>query len=145
LLVDIALGASATRDVVLIPEATVEGTVVTEDGAPVAGAWVVIAPSDLGATRNARATGFSDAAGAFRLTGVSPGRNLIAAAAPGLRSSRKQQLVAGAGVVTTGIVIRLARSATITGVVVRGGAPLGGVGVHQQERVSRHAACPPAW
>ena len=38
-LTSLALGASATRDVVLIPEAVVEGTVVTEDGAPIAGAW----------------------------------------------------------------------------------------------------------
>lgn len=123
------LAASATRDVVLIPEATVEGTVVTEDDAPVAGAWVVIEPSDLSAIRGARVGAFSAADGSFRITGVSPGRNLITAYARGLRSSYKQQLVSGAGSATTGIVVRLVRGATISGVVVAGGAPVAGAGV----------------
>jgi RNA polymerase sigma factor (sigma-70 family) len=128
-LVGLYIAASTTRDVVLIPEATVEGTVVTEDGAPVAGAWVVIDPGDITSERGARAGAFSARDGTFRITGVSPGRNLISGFAPGLRSSHKQQLVAGAGQATTGVVVRLVRGATISGVVVSGGVPVPGVGV----------------
>lgn len=117
------------RDVVLVPEAIVEGTVVSDDDKPVGGAWVVIDPSDKGVERNARAAGFSAPDGTFRITGVSPGRNLIAGFAPGLRSTHKQEIVAGAGQVVSGIVIRLGRNATITGTVVEGGAPVVGVGV----------------
>jgi RNA polymerase sigma-70 factor (ECF subfamily) len=128
-LVSLDIAASTTRDIVLIPEATVEGNVVTTDGAPVAGAWVVIDPSDLGSERNARATGFSATDGSFRIAGVSPGRNFIAGFAPGLRSTHKQEVVVGAGQVTGGVIVRLAPTATIAGVVVAGGVPVPGVGV----------------
>jgi RNA polymerase sigma-70 factor (ECF subfamily) len=128
-LVDVDIVTSNTRDVVLIPEATIEGKVVTVDGAPVAGAWVVIDPNDMGNVRNARATGFSAADGGFRIVGVSPGRNLIAGFAPGLRTTYKQEVVVGAGQVLDGIVVRLAPAAAIAGVVVAGGMPVPGVGV----------------
>lgn len=128
-MVGFSLRASTTRDVVLIPEATVEGTVITDDGAPVADAWVVIDPGDIGAVRGARVGAFSSSDGTFRIIGVSPGRNLITAYAPGMRVSHKQQLVAGAGGATTGVVVRLVRGASITGVVVAGGAPVVGAGV----------------
>jgi RNA polymerase sigma-70 factor (ECF subfamily) len=128
-LIGLDIAASTTRDVVLIPEATVEGKVVTADGAPVAGAWVVIDPSDKGNERNARVTGVSAADGSFRIAGVSPGRNFVAGFAPGLRSAYKQEVVVGAGQVTGGVVVRLAAAATIMGVVVAGGVPVSGVGV----------------
>ncbi len=123
------IAATTTRDVILVPEATVEGTVVTEDGAPVPDAWVVIDPGEISEVRGARVGAFSSSDGTFRITGVSPGRNLITAFAPGLRASHKQQLVTGAGQATTGVVVRLVRGATITGVVVSGGVPVPGVGV----------------
>ena len=127
--VAVHIAETATRDVVLIPEAIVEGTVVNEDGAPVADAWVVIDPSDLSEVRGARASAFSSQDGTFRITGVSPGRSLITAYAAGMRASHKQQIVAGPGSSTTGIVVRLVRGATITGVVVAGGIPVAGAGV----------------
>jgi RNA polymerase sigma-70 factor (ECF subfamily) len=123
------IAPSSRRDVVLIPEAIVEGTAVDEHGTPVGGAWIVIEPPRVGFEYNGRATGFSAHDGSFRITGVAPGRNLIAGFAPGLRSPHKQELVAGAAQVTSGVIVRLARSATIAGVVVSGGAPVAGVGV----------------
>jgi RNA polymerase sigma-70 factor (ECF subfamily) len=120
---------AATRDVVLIPEATVEGTVVDTNDAPVADAWVVIDPSDISDLRGARTSGFSASNGTFRITGVSPGASLITAYAPGMRVSHKQQIVVGPGAATTGIVVRLVRGALITGVVVAGGVPVAGAGV----------------
>jgi RNA polymerase sigma-70 factor (ECF subfamily) len=129
LLVTLDVAATTSRNVVLIPEATVAGKVVTADDSPVAGAWVVIDPSDHGNERNAPVTGFSAADGTFRITGVSPGRNLVAGFAPGMRSTHKQEVVIGAGQVTENIVVRLAPSATIRGVVVAGGAPVADAGV----------------
>jgi RNA polymerase sigma-70 factor (ECF subfamily) len=118
-----------TRDVVLIPEATVEGRVVTLDDEPVAGAWIVIDPLDKGRTRNAPATVFSEPDGSFHLAGVAPGRNFIAAFAPGLRSTHAQEIVVGAGEARSGVVVRLGPAARISGVVVSGGSPVVGAGV----------------
>jgi RNA polymerase sigma-70 factor (ECF subfamily) len=130
LLVGLDVAINTTRDVVLVPEAIVEGTVVDEDGAPVAGAWVVIDPNELGGPeRKASVTGFSARDGTFRIAGAAPGRNLVAGFAPRLRSAHKQELITGAGRVTSGVIIRLTRSATIAGVVVSGGVPVPGVGV----------------
>ena len=128
--VGLDVAANTRRDVVLIPEAIVEGTVVDASGAAVADAWVIIDPNQMGTSENdARAVGFSAPEGSFRITAVAPGRNLIAAFAPGLRSPHKQELVTGAGQVTSGVVVRVAPTATIAGVVVAGGTPVAGVGV----------------
>jgi RNA polymerase sigma factor (sigma-70 family) len=128
--VDLDVAANTRHDVVLIPEAIVEGRVVDESGAAVAGAWVVVDPNQMGRLeRDARAVGFSAADGSFRITAVAPGRNLIAAFAPGLRSLHKQELVTGAGQVMSGVVVRVGRTATIAGVVVEGEKPVAGVGV----------------
>jgi RNA polymerase sigma-70 factor (ECF subfamily) len=128
-LVAVHIAEAATRDVVLIPEATVEGTVIDENDAPVADAWVVIDPSNISDVRGAKASAFSASNGTFRVTGVSPGASLITAYASGMRASHKQQIVAGPGASTTGIVVRLVRGAKITGVVVAGGVPVAGAGV----------------
>jgi hypothetical protein len=127
--ITLAVTDSSTRDVVLIPEAVVEGTVVGSDDKPVPNAWVVIDPGAVGMEHNAPATGFSGADGSFRITGVSPGRNLIAGYAPHLRSDHKQELVVGAGEVRSGVVVRLARSGTIVGSVVAGDAAVVGAGI----------------
>ncbi len=128
--VGLDVAENTKHDVVLIPEAIVEGSVIDESGAAVAGAWVVVDPNQIGRVdRDARATGFSATDGSFRITAVAAGRNLIAASAPGLRSPHKQELIAGAGQVTSGVVVRLARTATIAGIVVTGDAPVAGVGV----------------
>jgi RNA polymerase sigma factor (sigma-70 family) len=128
--VGLDVAANTKHDVVLVPEAIVEGRVVDESGAVVAGAWVVVDPNKMERVeRTARAVGFSTADGTFRITAVAPGRNLIAAFAPGLRSPHKQELVVGAGQVTSGVVVRVERTATISGIVVAGETPVAGVGV----------------
>lgn len=120
----------STRDVVLIPEATVEGKVLMADDSPVEGAWVLIDPGFGGLPgSNAPITAFTAADGSFRLVGVSPGRNLLSAVAPARRTERPQELVVGAGQAITGVVLRLEATATLRGVVVSGGVPVPGVGV----------------
>jgi RNA polymerase sigma-70 factor (ECF subfamily) len=119
----------STRDVVLIPEATVEGKVVMADGTPVEGAWVVIDPGFGGPSSNAPITAFTAADGSFRLLGVSPGRNLVSASAPARRTARPQELVVGAGQAITGVVLRLDATATLRGLVMSNGVPVPGVGV----------------
>jgi RNA polymerase sigma-70 factor (ECF subfamily) len=124
------VAANTKHDVVLVPEAIVEGKVIDESGTPVAGAWVVIDPNQLRVgQRDAPAVGFSNTDGTFRITAVSPGRNLVAAFAPGLRSLHKQELVTGAGQVASGVTVRVVRTATISGVVLAGDKPVVGAGV----------------
>jgi RNA polymerase sigma-70 factor (ECF subfamily) len=119
----------STRDVVLIPEATVEGKVLMADDTPVEGAWVVIDPGFGGPNSNAPITVFTAADGSFRLLGVSPGHNLLSAFAPIRHTVRPQELVVGAGQAITGVVLRLDATATLRGVVVSDGVPVPGVGV----------------
>jgi len=135
-LVAVDAAASIRRDVTLIPEATVEGKVLDADDRPVEGAWVVIGPSDVRPDRNAPVNAFTAADGSFRLTGVSPGRNLIAAYAPARRTRHPQELVVGAGQTTAGVMLRLEATAALRGMVVSGGAPVAGarVGIRKGNR-----------
>ncbi len=119
----------STRNVVLVPEGTVEGKVVMNDDTPVEGAWVVIDPGFGGSNSNAPITAFTGADGSFRLAGVSPGHSVLSAFAPARRTQRPQELVIGAGQAVTGLVLRLEATETLRGVVVSGGVPLPGVGV----------------
>lgn len=128
-LVRFDIGAATTRDVVLIPEATVAGTVIGSDGATVAGAWIVIDPLDKGEVRNAPARGASAADGSFRIPRVSPGRNFISAYAPGQQTPRKLEIVVGVGQVAEGIIVQLERAPRIAGTVTAGGHPVSGAGI----------------
>lgn len=119
----------STRDVVLVPEGTVEGKVLMADDTPAEGARVVIDPGFGGPNSNASVTAFTGADGSFRLVGVSPGRNLLSAFAPARRTPRPQELVVGAGQAITGVVLRLEATATLRGIVMSGGVPVPGVGV----------------
>jgi RNA polymerase sigma factor (sigma-70 family) len=119
----------STRNIVLVPEGTVEGRVLMADDTPVEGAWVVSEPGFGGPTSNAPISAFTAADGSFRLVGVSPGRNLLTASASARRTPRPQELVVGAGQAITGIVLRLDATATLRGVVESGGVPVPGVGV----------------
>lgn len=120
---------AATRNVVLIPEGTVEGKVLAADDTPVEGAWVVIDPGFGGPSSNAPITAFTAADGSFRLVGVSPGRNLLSAFAPARRTAHSQELLIGAGQAIEGVVLRLDPTATLRGFVMSGGVPVPGVGV----------------
>ncbi|MEO8553318.1 MAG: sigma-70 family RNA polymerase sigma factor, partial [Kofleriaceae bacterium] len=120
--------AGSQRDVVLLPEATVAGTVVRGDGKPVADAWITIDPRGKAATRDAVVRGRTGADGTFRLAGVAPGRNEVSAVAPGL-ASRRIGVVVGAGETQEGLIVRVDPAAQLTGRVIANGAPLAGVRV----------------
>lgn len=122
------LEALTKRDVVLVPEATVAGMVVTADGAPVPGAWIEIDPFGKNLERYAIARGRSDADGTFRIAQVAPGRNHLLAVAPGL-ASRRIEIVVGAGQVVEGVTVRVDSAAKITGRVAVGDKPVVGAGV----------------
>ena len=120
------IDAATTRDVVLIPEAVVAGTVVAADGTPVENAWITIDPIDKGRDRNGPARGSSEHDGAFRIAGIAPGRNFISAVAAGRITPHRIEIVVGAGEVREGLVLRLGAAATITGTVVANGVPVAG-------------------
>ena len=120
--------ASFTHDVTLVPEAIVAGTVVTADDKPVPDAWVTVDPFDKGYARRAVVRAHTDAAGTFRIAGIAAGRNQVSAVAAGL-ASRRIEVVAGAGQVVEGLVVRVERGARITGVVKLGDMPVAGAGI----------------
>jgi hypothetical protein len=91
----VGAGAAAEAPLPLAPAASVEGTVVeAATGRPVAGAELVVALHETGEPV-ARAT--SDAAGRFRIDGLSPGGHDLAAFAPGRSPARAPALTLAAG------------------------------------------------
>ena len=93
----VVFAADSRRDVTLLPEAVIAGTVVTSDGTPVADAEVVVDPMRKTVFMQERPVKLmTDATGTFRIGGISPGRNVLSANAPGLWS-RYVELVIGAG------------------------------------------------
>ncbi|HET9989463.1 MAG TPA: carboxypeptidase regulatory-like domain-containing protein [Kofleriaceae bacterium] len=124
----LSVGAHTQRDMVLLPEAVVAGTVIGVDGEPVGDAWITIDPRDKFQVREAAVHGRSAADGSFRLDGVSPGRVEVSAIAPGARS-RKIGLVLGAGETREGVVVRLDRAARFSGHIVEGDKPVAGASI----------------
>ncbi|MEO6775998.1 MAG: sigma-70 family RNA polymerase sigma factor [Kofleriaceae bacterium] len=124
----VTIAAATQRDMVLLPEATLAGTVVTGDGKPVADAWITVDPRGKTGVRNAVVHDHSAADGTFRISGVAAGRNELYAVAPGL-ASRRIGVVVGTGETKEGIVVRLDRAVRLTGRVVSNGAPVAGVGI----------------
>ncbi|HEX7701619.1 MAG TPA: sigma-70 family RNA polymerase sigma factor, partial [Kofleriaceae bacterium] len=131
--------ADSRRDVTLLPEAVIAGTVVTSDGTPVADAEVVVDPMRKTAFMQERAVKLmTDATGAFRIGGISPGRNVLSANAPGLWS-RYMELVIGAGETREHVVVRMDPGARITGRVMDHGRPVAGAGVSVRAPTTLHA------
>jgi RNA polymerase sigma factor (sigma-70 family) len=112
------------RKVTLAPGAVVIGRVSTRAGAPGAGAELRLHRSlfDLG---GGTSVGVSAADGRFRITGLLPGAQVLAVAAPGLAPDRRE-LVLGEGVeALAGVDFALPPAAALTGQIVgRSGAPL---------------------
>ncbi|MEO8843633.1 MAG: sigma-70 family RNA polymerase sigma factor, partial [Kofleriaceae bacterium] len=124
----VTVDAHTQRDMVLLPEAVVAGTVVGADGKPVGDAWITIDPRDKFEIRNAVVHGRSGSDGSFRLNGVSPGRVEVSAVAPGARS-RKIGLVLGAGETREGVIVRLDRAARFSGHIKEGDKPVAGASI----------------
>jgi RNA polymerase sigma-70 factor (ECF subfamily) len=124
----VVVNASTQRDIVLLPEVVVAGTVVGPDDKPVADAWITIDPRGKGNIRDAAVFGRSSADGTFRLTGVAPGHVQVSAVAPGL-ASRRIGIVAGPGETVERVVVRLDRASRITGHVRERGQPVSGASI----------------
>jgi hypothetical protein len=117
---------SMQHDVVLIPEATISGVVVSaEDGRPVPDAYVGASTADWGRDRAAPGGAISDAEGKFRINRLTPGRYRVYAYADGLSTEGATEALAAVGVAQE-IVVRLAVRGRITGKVVRNGIPVAG-------------------
>jgi protocatechuate 3,4-dioxygenase beta subunit len=114
------------RDVVLVPEAVVQGVVLDDDGAPVAGAYVWLNPVEWGSERNASRSAVAEDDGRFRVAEVTPGRVRLSAYADGLATETAQEALAEVGT-SPDVILRMVRQTTISGRVVRAGAPAAGV------------------
>jgi len=120
----------------LRPNTVVEGRVVDESGAPVAGASVRSMSGMLfgdGPRRGGEAE--TDESGAFRLEGLSPGQiHLIARAEDRPLRGTPEPVTVGEGETVSGIEIVLARAARITGVIVDpAGTPLAGATIRLRD------------
>jgi len=122
------ISARTQRDMVLLPEAVVAGTVLGSDGKPVGDAWITIDPRGKGTIRDAAVHGRSAADGSFRLNGVAPGHVQVSADAPNARS-RTIGLIVGAGETREGVIVRLDRAARFTGRVMERDKPVAGAEV----------------
>lgn len=118
---------SVTQDVVLVPSTSVTGhTVRAADGAPVPSAFVNVVPAEWGRSRAGARTVLSDAAGAFRVDGLTPGSFRVWAFADGMSAEDGVAVQAEVGV-TRDVVVKLHDHAKISGVVTRADKPLAGV------------------
>jgi len=124
----VTVNGQIQRDMVLLPEAVVAGTVIGVDGKPAADAWITIDPRNKFEIRDAVVHGRSAADGTFRLNGVSPGRVEVSAVAPGARS-RAIGLVLGAGETREGVIVRLDRAVRLSGHVTEGDKPVAGASI----------------
>ncbi|HEY4060198.1 MAG TPA: carboxypeptidase-like regulatory domain-containing protein [Kofleriaceae bacterium] len=114
------------RDVVLIPEAVVQGIVVDEKGKPVPDAYVSVTPAQWGRERAMERSGKTGADGRFRIDELLPGRVRIWAFADGLSTESGPEVVAAVGVAQDVIVTLVARG-EISGTVMRDRKPVAGV------------------
>jgi RNA polymerase sigma-70 factor (ECF subfamily) len=124
----LTVNASTQRDMVLLPEAVIAGTVIGVDGKPVANAWITIDPRNKGSIQDAPVHGRSASDGTFRLAGVAPGHEQVSAVAPGM-ASRVIGVVVGVGETREGVIVRLDRASRVTGRVVERDRPVAGASI----------------
>ncbi len=118
------------HDFVLTPEATISGTAVTVDGAPVANAKVWAEP-DYAASKPedqpARAMTVTDERGRFQLSGLAGGRHRVGGLGDGL-SAPPIVVSVGAGEARE-VMLQMVGIGVVRGHVVRDGAPVAGARV----------------
>jgi hypothetical protein len=122
--------ARVRRDVILAPEATVEGVVVRRhDDSPVPGAIVELRPAEVVGERPTPALATADEAGRFHIAGLAAGRWLATAAADGLIAAAPTAVVAEAATTAPPLVLRLDGCARVAGRVAEGTRSVAGAEV----------------
>jgi protocatechuate 3,4-dioxygenase beta subunit len=135
---------SVTQDVVLVPAASVTGHVVrASDGAPVDAAMVSVFPQEWGRDHPGPRSAITDASGAFRIDGLTPGNYRTWAQADGLAQESPQAVQAVVGS-TNDVTVKLVALAHVKGVVMRGDKPVSHVKV-TAVRKAPTARSRPAW
>ena len=125
---ELSLSADGTTprtnlEIALVPGATLAGTVVAANGAPVSGALVRVGRRDAAGPGRAARQATTDEKGHFALGGLAAGEMLVAATAD--RASSPPTTVAMKAGAKTDLELKLVRAGRIAGVVVdRNGTPL---------------------
>ncbi len=128
--IELDMSGPRRRDVVLIPDAVIEGTAVrAEDGVPIPGALVEVVPNQWSPERGAIARAVADAAGRFSVGGVSPGRNRLNASGDDRITASPIEVVAEAGRTLEGVEVPLHAAFTLEGQLVAQGRPVAGARV----------------
>lgn len=123
--------------IVMQPASVVEGRTVDDDGKPVAGAKIVLIPTERRGGFQMR-DGTSDDTGAFRIEDVPPGALEARAMAPGFQAAYVSNLEARAGQDLKGVEIVLATGAVVEGRVLSpSGKPVAGANVELMEEEAR--------
>lgn len=123
------------RDVVLVPEGIVAGTVVRRgDGTPVAGASVWLWPFDWGRDRPDAGGAISDETGAFRVTGLNPTRYRLGARMGDLGTEGPVEVLVRGGETTDGVRVEVSGMARVSGTVREAGKPVAGVSLQAQRK-----------
>ena len=118
------------RDFVLVPEATIEGDVVDEKGAPVASAVVSARPTLSDAQDEASSIDtVADERGHFRIAGLAPTRYGLGAFSERGHTTEYPVVVAIAGHPTRDVRLVIAALAHLRGTVVMAGKPVAGARV----------------
>ncbi|MEO8846926.1 MAG: sigma-70 family RNA polymerase sigma factor, partial [Kofleriaceae bacterium] len=118
------------RDFLLVPEATIEGVVVDEHGAPVAAAVVSARPTLSDSQDEAASVDtVADESGHFRIAGLAPTRYELGAFSAGGHSTDYPVVVAVAGHATRDIKLVILALAQLRGTVVMAGKPVAGAKV----------------
>jgi len=130
LAIDAGLAGRERLDIVLTPEAVIDGRARMPDGAPVAAARIWIEPYDPGrrdTEHGARLIAATDRDGRFHVEGVAGGRHRIGGGGAGVTAAPIIVAIAPGAVREVELV--MAPAARIHGRVVRGGAPVAGARV----------------
>jgi RNA polymerase sigma factor (sigma-70 family) len=116
------------RDIALVPQASVAGRVVHQDGAPVGSAHVRAWRADPGPRERfiGPVSALSDAEGRFQLDGLEPGRWMLAADAAGAATGTTVERALIAGWSEEPVTLSVRRAVQVAGRVIERGRPVVG-------------------
>jgi len=115
------------HDVLLVPEATIAGSVVDETGAPVASAVVSArVVLDDGTDEASDVDTVADDTGHFQLSGLAPTKYTLGAFSGDAASNEHPTVIAVAGTATHDVRLVIAKRARLRGRVTMAGAPVAG-------------------